>query len=130
MRIEYSLNLNHYGVHLVEKSLLKKDMKNMMLKLKILRMISRNKTYSYAIVKDFTENSRASKFFGGKQAIKNQVYNTINALEKSGYIRLSKQLKSKTAKNYYIITHDGKSALDGTRKVFASSMKEISYILK
>lgn len=102
----------------------------MMLKLRVLRMIGKKNIYSYAIVKEFSEGKHAKRFFGSKKAIKNEVYNTINLLEKSGCIKLSNKSKSPRIKNYYKITNKGKLALGSIRKVFISSMKEISYVFK
>lgn len=115
---------------MIEKNFLTKDMKKIMIKVKILKLIGSKRTYSYAITKEIAQSKHMARFFSGKGAVKDEVYNTINALEKSGYIRLVKQPKSGRVTNYYAITKEGKSVLDDTKKVFASSMKEISKIFK
>lgn len=114
-----------------DQGFLNKDMKKMLFKLRVLRTISKKKIYSYAIIKQFQESPHAKRLFGNnKSAIKNEVYNTINALEKSNYIKISAKSKSVRIKNYYKITTKGQSALKSTKKVFVLSMKEISNILK
>lgn len=109
---------------------LNKDMKKIMLKMRILRMIDKENIYSYAIVKKFAERPHSGRLFSSKRATKNEVYNTISALEKSGYIKQAGKSKSARAQNYYKTTSKGKSALASARKVFISSMKEVSHIFR
>ena len=45
-------------------------------------------SYSYGLFEGICNTAAASKFFGKSKAeIKNDIYNTVNALEKSGYIK-------------------------------------------
>lgn len=62
--------------------------------------------------------------------VKNDIYNTINALEKSGYIKAKAEMGEMHFKKYYTITESGSSALAQTKKLFMSSMKSLMQILK
>jgi DNA-binding PadR family transcriptional regulator len=115
-------------------------MKKAILKARVLRMIGARRTYAYAIVKEIEGSPHAARFFRGRNEIKDEVYNTIKVLEKSGYIRLAneksgparsaKQPKSDRLTNYYTITKEGKSVLNGAKKILVSSIKEISDMFK
>ncbi len=106
-----------------------KDMRKVMFKLRILRKSAEHKIYPYELIKDISESRWASKFYKSKGEIKNDVYNTINMLEKSGYLKPTGSAKS-TSKTYYVITNKGRNALKSARVIFAAGMKEVSKILR
>ncbi len=125
---------------MIEKNALTKDMKKVMVKLKVLKIIGIKRTYPYAIVKEIAQSKHMAQFFSSRDAIKDEIYNTINVLEKAGYIRLAnsgsrhtgqeKHSKPDLPANYYTITKEGKAVLNSTKKIFISSMKEISDMFK
>jgi DNA-binding PadR family transcriptional regulator len=110
---------------LIEKNSLTKDMKKVMIKIKILKIIATNRMYSYAIINEIANSQNLTKFFNRREAIKDEVYNTINILEKSGYIRVARQSTTVRVVKYYEITKEGKSVLNSAKKVYAASIKEI-----
>lgn len=106
-----------------------KDMRHIVLKLLLLKRIKGGRTYSYALVKEFS-NDKISGLLQKKQDnVKNDIYNTINALEKSGYIKVKAETGKIRPKKYYTITKSGNSALLQTKKLFMSSMKGLMKIL-
>ncbi len=107
-----------------------KDMSRIVLKLIMLRRIKKRPVYSYALLKEMNDNVHISHFIkkhGG--SIKNDVYNTVKALEKSGYIRTNGKIEKGRFKKYYTITRQGTSALDESRKLFHKSMDELVSII-
>ena len=121
MAINKLVDQNHY---------MNKDMRHIVLKLLILKSIKNGKTYSYALVKKFS-NDRVSKLLQKKQDnVKNDIYNTINALEKSGYIKAKAGVHNERAKKYYTLTRSGKETLAQTKKIFVSSMKSLMEIMR
>jgi DNA-binding PadR family transcriptional regulator len=107
-----------------------KDMRHIVLKLLILKRIKDGRTYSYALIKEFS-NERISKLLKTEPSnVKNDIYNTINTLEKSGYILMKVKADNKRIKKYYTLTKSGSSALAQTKKLFANSMRSLMEILR
>jgi DNA-binding PadR family transcriptional regulator len=107
-----------------------KDMRHIVLKLLILKSIKNGKTYSYALVKKFS-NDRISGMLQKKDGeVKNDIYNTINALEKSGYIKAKSGVNNERSKKYYTLTSSGKATLAQTKRIFLSSMKSLMEIMR
>lgn len=118
------------GSKFIANPYLTKDMRRQILKIMILQRIKSSSAYSYAIIKEF-DNPHMSTFLqGGSARVKNDVYNTIAALERSGYIRHQIRAGSSSTKKYYNITPKGKEALRVHKKIFMSAMKEFMKILK
>lgn len=110
---------------------LNKDVKRIILKFRLLHEISMNPSYSYAIIERFCGMASQSKFFGKNKAeIKNDIYNTINALEKSGYIKSVAKVEKGKLKNYCYITPLGKKTLKKSLITFHKSIKELEKIVK
>jgi DNA-binding PadR family transcriptional regulator len=103
-----------------------KEMRRTILKIRILMRIKKKKTYAYAILKEFGVGSFAS-FIGPK--IKNDIYNSLSALEKSGYIKHSVKVTSTGIKKYYSITSKGIKASKTLKKAFEESMEYAMKIL-
>lgn len=118
------------GLGGVQNPYINKDMRHMMLKLLLLRRIKSGRTYSYALIKEFS-NERIPKILQKKPgSVKNDIYNTINALEKSGYIRVKVETDRMRVKKYYTITKSGNYALAQTKRLFMNSMKSLMEILR
>ena len=116
-------------VNIHENPYMNKDMRHIVLKLLILKRIKDGMTYSYALLKEFS-NDRMSHLLQKEQgSVKNDIYNTINALEKSGYIKAKAEAGKTRAKKYYTITKSGNVALLRTKKLFIGSMKNLMKIL-
>ena len=110
-------------------SYMSKDMRHIVLKLLILKSIKNGKTYSYALVKKFS-NDRVSRLLQKDDGnVKNDIYNTINALEKAGYIKAKAGSNNARSKKYYTLTRSGKATLVQTKRIFISSMKSLMEIM-
>lgn len=116
-----------------------KDMSRIILKLLVLKRMQKKDVYSYALIKEFsgTHIIHFIKVHGG--SVKNDIYNTVNALEKSGYISTKAAIVEGRLKKYYKITARGKErsqgvkaafpkeheGIDGNNKMMNDTMKEI-----
>ncbi len=103
-----------------------KDMRHTILKIRILVRIKSESTYPYALIKEF-ESGHSAAFFGA--TIKNDVYNVLSSLEKSGYIKAVVRNKGK-AKKYYVITKKGSSTVASIGKAFKLMMGYTHTLLK
>jgi DNA-binding PadR family transcriptional regulator len=103
------------------KDYITKDMKNGILKIVILSMVKRGNYYPYLLLKDIKKFG--PKFIINKD-IKNNVYNTLQALENGGYIKAQHIIEDDKSKKYYRITKVGISALDRTRLMMSKAFKE------
>ncbi|MGI0100469.1 MAG: PadR family transcriptional regulator [Candidatus Micrarchaeaceae archaeon] len=106
-----------------------KDMSHIVMKLVLLDRIAKNEVYSYALVKELS----TSKFshFMRKYSIdtKNDIYNTVKALEKGGYVKVKARVDDGKLKKYYHITQRGRNALKESKKLFVNSMSELMKIV-
>ena len=114
----------------MKENFLNKDMKKTLLKIHILHRIKRSKVNSYSLLKEISSNSHSGRFFKNKAEIKNEVYNTINSLEKSGYIESSRKVESGRLKNFYAPTEKGTEVLKSAKVIFLKNMKELVLIMK
>jgi DNA-binding PadR family transcriptional regulator len=110
-------------------SYISKEIRKMVLKLVIMKKIKHGTTYSYAILKDL-EGSHAVAKFENPENIKNEVYNTIKALEKEGYIKSDSAKKKDGTRVSYRLTSRGMGALKQTGLVFKSAVGEIIKLMK
>lgn len=107
-----------------------KDIKRIMLKFRLLNEISQKPSYSYELFDTLCKAAAASKFFGrNKSEIKNDIYNTINALEKSGYIKSISRVEGGKLKNYCYITPLGTKTLKRSRAFFHKSVNQLAKIV-
>jgi len=107
-----------------------KDMKRQVLKLMVLRRIKAGRAYSYAIIKELGNEHLSMFLKKDTGSVKNDVYNTISVLERSGYIKLSRAAASDGGKKYYRITPKGSTVLTESKRLFLASMKELMKIIK
>lgn len=106
-----------------------KDMSHIVLKLVLLRRIKSGEIYSYALVKELT-TSRFSGFLKKYCTdAKNDIYNTVKALEKSGYIKVDARIDDGKLKRYYSITERGEDVLKESKEIFLKSMNELMEIV-
>ena len=107
-----------------------KDLAHIILKLILLKRIEREGVYSYALIKEF-DNPKISHFLKKSgSGVKNDIYNTVKALEKSGYITVKAKIETGRLKKYYYITAEGKKAIQESKILFLRSMKELMGIVK
>jgi DNA-binding PadR family transcriptional regulator len=107
-----------------------KDMSHIILKLLVLKRMQGRNVYSYALIKEFsgTHISHFIKAHGG--SMKNDIYNTVKALEKSGYISPKAMIEDGRLKKYYRLTSSGSKALQESKLLFKRNMKELMEIIK
>jgi DNA-binding PadR family transcriptional regulator len=108
-------------------SYISKELKRIKLKLIIMKKIRANKTYSYAILKDI-EKMPFMAMLSDDGEIKNDVYNTIKALEHDGYIAPDPQTGSGTRRGYKM-TARGLKALTASGAVIKRALKDISQLM-
>jgi DNA-binding PadR family transcriptional regulator len=104
-------------------------MKSTMLKMFILRRVGNSKANSYAMLKEFRARRGFMKSFGSQSAIKNEVYNTVKSLEKSGYIKSSQKIENGRLKNYYMLTRKGKDTINSASVLFKKHAQQLSLLL-
>jgi DNA-binding PadR family transcriptional regulator len=113
------------------RTFLNKGVRGIAMKLVLLKRISKGEIYSYALLKEIDQKSG---FFGHLRrhgvGIKNDIYNTMKALEKSGYIRMDARIDNGRLKKYYSITKSGKDVLKQTRRILTSSMQSLMEITR
>ncbi|MDE1865141.1 MAG: PadR family transcriptional regulator [Candidatus Micrarchaeota archaeon] len=113
--------------HLHHEDFMTKDVKRVILKFRLLHEISMKPSYSYELFDGMCNQAAASKFFGRTRSeIKNNIYNTIAALEKSGYIETVSKIEGGKLKNYCYITPLGKKTLKRSKTFFLRSIRELS----
>lgn len=112
-----------------EDSFLSKDMKKTIFKIRLLGRISVSKINSYALLKEYSANKEFVRFFGGEKGIKNEIYNTLNSLEKSNYIKVAQKIEKGRLKNYYTVTKKGTHVLKSAKRVLETNLKVIASIL-
>lgn len=113
-----------------EENYMNKDVKKIMLKFRLLHEISLKPSYSYELFEGLCKAAAASKFFGRSKAeIKNDIYNTINALEKSGYIKSVSKVEDGKLKNYCYITPLGRKTMRKSKAFFLKSVSQLAKIV-
>ena len=103
---------------------IKKDVRHIVLKIMLLKMIAAKKSYTYQLFKNVAKSRFAGAF--GKEDIKNDVYNTIALLLNSGYIRVVNERDGNSIKKYYTITKKGRESLVEAKKIFRNALLDLS----
>jgi DNA-binding PadR family transcriptional regulator len=107
-----------------------KDMRHIILKLVLIHRISKGQIYSYALINELN-NTKISKLLEKKgMALKNDIYNTLSSLERSGYIKSKLKTEKGKVRNYYVLTQKGRKALTGFKTIFMKTMKEFINVMK
>lgn len=106
-----------------------KDVGKMAIKLIIMIKIKKGITYPYAILKEL-EGSHIAEAHGlAIGDLKNDVYNTIKALQKEGYIEeVAGTGYSKTRKGYRL-TRKGHSALREVKRAWKRAFNDIKQVI-
>lgn len=111
------------------ENFLNKDMKKVMLKIRILRRIGRERVNSYALLNEFGKSRHLSRLFADKDEMKNEIYNTIKSLENSNYIESAKRTENGRQKNYYTLTKKGSGLLKSAKAIFRRHIAELAALL-
>ncbi len=104
-----------------------RDMKRMILKMRLMARIKQGRAYSYGIVKEFNEGGFAKMM--GKN-LKNDIYNTIKSLEIGGYIKEKSKVENGKAKKYYSLTVRGEDVMKSAAKLHKETLREISKLFE
>jgi len=107
--------------------IMSKEMKRVVLKIRVLHRIMAGQIYSYALIKEF-EKLGFGKFIG--PTLKNDTYNVLKSLEKSGYITPITKMEKGRVKIYYSITKRGRVATASLFKLLKKSLSEASGLLE
>ncbi|MGI0100504.1 MAG: helix-turn-helix transcriptional regulator [Candidatus Micrarchaeaceae archaeon] len=113
---------------MAKRNFIDTDMKATVLKIGILRHMLNKSVNSYTILKDFSSSRRFARYID-KNDMKNEIYNTINSLENSGYIKSSKKIENGRLKNYYKLTSKGTSTLKSAGRLFRVHIKALKALL-
>jgi DNA-binding PadR family transcriptional regulator len=115
----------------LEHTFLGKGVQSMALKLILLKRIGKKEIYSYALLKELgTKSSFLKHLRHHGMNVKNDIYNTVKALEKSGYIKTDVRIEGGRLKKYYSITKEGRVALKQTGKILRSSLNNLIEIMR
>ncbi|MCL5404644.1 MAG: PadR family transcriptional regulator [Candidatus Marsarchaeota archaeon] len=106
-----------------------KEMRRMIIKLVLLSKLKAKKCYTYELISMVGSSGKAHAFGIEKPELKNDIYNTMHALEKSGYIKLSES-KNSSNKRYYEITPEGRAALQKSKGLMIRYMRELVKIIR
>lgn len=101
-----------------------------MLKIFILRRISRSSVNSYTIFKEFSARKSFVRVSRTTGDMKNEIYNAIKSLEKSGYIKSSQKIENGRLKNYYGLAPKGSKVLKASGRIFRRHLRELAAIMK
>jgi DNA-binding PadR family transcriptional regulator len=111
------------------ENFLDKDMRSSMLKMFVLRRVSRESANPYTLMKEFAKRRRFRSRFIGRADAKNEIYNTISSLERSGYIKSSQKTENGRLKNYYSLTAKGRKVMASARVLFKRHIKALTTLL-
>lgn len=106
------------------------DIRKAMLKVRLLSRIKKSRVNAYMLLKEISSRPIASRLFKDSSELKNTVYNTLNSLERSGYIKSTKKVEKGRTKYYYAVTAKGNAVLSSARTAFKRHAKEISALFK
>ncbi|MCL5092475.1 MAG: PadR family transcriptional regulator [Candidatus Marsarchaeota archaeon] len=104
-----------------------KELKHIILKAIILNKIKRGNVYSYSLIKEISKLNNLKVF---SKDIKNDVYNVISALEKSGYIKITARVENGRLKKYFTLTKKGDTALTDIKKGFDNAVKSLKKAIR
>jgi DNA-binding PadR family transcriptional regulator len=104
-----------------DKFMMPLEIKHMVLRLRILARMKTGRVYPYSLIKEF-EKTGFGKVMG--PTLKNDVYNTLKALEKTDYVKITTKLEKGRVKHYYTLTKKGDNTFKEVVKIMISSAKE------
>ncbi len=98
-------------------------MQHTIIQISILHCSKTGRMYPYKMLKTMKQRKPMSM-----DVSKNDVYNAITSLEKSGLIKIYTEKAGR--KKYCRITRKGSEVLESTKRIMARNLKEISKIIK
>ncbi|MCL5412131.1 MAG: PadR family transcriptional regulator [Candidatus Marsarchaeota archaeon] len=107
----------------------RRELRHVIMKLMLLKQIKSGRTYPYALVKYAASIEMAHGFERTGAARKNDVYNTLASLERSGYIKAKRAVSGGRVKKYYSITPDGSMVLRASAKELMRTIRLVKELL-
>ncbi|MGC8669549.1 MAG: PadR family transcriptional regulator [Candidatus Micrarchaeia archaeon] len=105
------------------------DLKRMLMKLIVLKKISKKKVYAYSLLKELECMPNINFFFKDTKKIKNDLYNILKTLNNEGYIVETQSISNGRIRKYYALTQKGRKSVNEINEEFASAVKNIKKIL-
>lgn len=112
-----------------ESKFISRDMRHVILKVKILHCVAKHKTYAYSLIEKFNNSHMQMMLKKSGAALKNDIYNNMKSLERSGYITSKTIVENRKMKVYYTITKKGKEANSQSKALFKNMIKELNDIM-
>ncbi len=112
-----------------EPKYMSREMRHVILKVRLLHYVAKRKTYAYALIEKFDNPHMQMMLKKSGQALKNDIYNNMKSLEKGGYIKSDTKVENRKVKVYYGITEKGKEAEAQSKMLFKHMMEELNDIM-
>ncbi len=107
-----------------------KNLRQFIIKMVLMAKIAHGRTYSYELVKELSHHAKLKRFVKDRKTMKNEVYNNIASLEKSGLIKTVSASVHGSARKYYVLTPKGRAAIRAAKAGMAETVKSLSKILR
>ena len=111
---------------MIDASNLSKGFKNEVLKVIILSHLSRQEGYPYALLKAIQNK----KIWILQGVVKSDLYNTMNSLEKQGFIKSKTLMKGAVARKNYTLTSKGKKIVNASKRAMMRSFGEVIKMMR
>ena len=108
-----------------EKTKVWKSLQGGILKLMLLRSISKGEDYPYSMLKSL----KCNRHMPLGSITKNEVYNALNALEKQGYVKSKTVLSGNKAQRHYRLTVNGRSVVRRSRRIMLQLIKDMKLLV-
>ncbi len=110
--------------------LISKSLHQFVVKIVLMVKIGRGGAYSYELVKDLSAHGGLKYLAKDREALKNDVYNNIASLEKSGFIKASSAQGGDGKRKYYALTPKGRAAVKAAKTGMRRTLVNLSKMLK
>ncbi len=112
------------------KMIMTRNLRQFIIKMVLMVKIAHGHAYSYELVKELSMHGRMKHFVKDRQALKNEVYNNIASLEKSGFIKSVSASSTGRTRKYYALTPKGRAAIRAAKSGMADTIKSLSRMLR
>ncbi|MEM3791453.1 MAG: hypothetical protein QXL16_01855 [Candidatus Micrarchaeaceae archaeon] len=101
----------------------------LLLRVMIMKELSRRQWYAYALVKRLAEYDFIRKIFKSREEMTYWVYNALKYLKEANYVKTNTKIKNNRAIVLYSITEHGKESFLHAKEAWKDAMKRISEIM-
>ena len=105
---------------------LNRGLQNEILKVMLLIHLSRHPGYPYALLKAV----RSRRIWMLQGVVKSDLYNTMNSLEKQGFIKSKAILAGAVARKNYALTPKGRKVVHASKKAMIRSFGEVAKMIR